>query len=65
MAQKEVKKEDFSATSMAMFVLDIILALLIIFSARRLVDSSMGKVALLFGLTMLAIVTIFRVFQKW
>jgi len=45
--------------------LDIFLALLIIFLAPRIVELEMGKLSLTFGLIMLAITTILKVFNYW
>ena len=45
--------------------LDIFLALLIILLAPRIVELEMGKISLTFGLIMLAITTILKVFNYW
>jgi hypothetical protein len=45
--------------------LDIFLALLIIFLAPYIVELEMGKISLTFGLIMLAITTILKIFNYW
>lgn len=45
--------------------LDIFLALLIIFLAPKIAQLEMGKLSLTFGLIMLALTTILKIFNYW
>lgn len=45
--------------------LDIILAILIIFSARFIVNFQFGRAALAFGYGMLTVTLILKLLQKW
>jgi len=45
--------------------LDILLAVIIIFTASRIMDTPLGNAALVFGFIMLTIATTLKIFQKW
>lgn len=66
-ARKTTQKaleQNYRFAQRALTTLYIILTFLIIITANKIVTSSLGKFALLFGLLVLAIVTITRIFQK-
>jgi len=62
-AQLVPKKYSFARNLIA--TLDVLLALLIIFLAPRLTEISSGKLGLTFGLIMLAITTVLKIFNYW
>ena len=48
-----------------LFFFNVLLAVMIIFFSRRLIESSFGVVALSFGFVMLAVTTLLKFVQKW
>ncbi len=46
-------------------ILDILLAVSIIITASRIMETAFGSATLIFGFIMLAITTTLRIFQKW
>lgn len=57
--------QNYKFAQKTLTILYIVLTFLIIVTANKIVESSLGKTALIFGLIVLAIVTITKIFQKW
>jgi hypothetical protein len=60
-----VISKKYSLARNTLATLDIFLAFLIIFLAPRIAELEMGKVSLTFGLIMLAITTVLKIFNYW
>ena len=56
---------DYPLTKTILIILDALLALIIIFTAKAIVSTQFGRVSLIFGFIMLSITTILRIMQKW
>ncbi|HLC31923.1 MAG TPA: hypothetical protein VJK51_04605 [Candidatus Nanoarchaeia archaeon] len=54
-----------STTAKIMALLDVLLSLLIIVGSQKLLNTDFGKVSITFGILMLTIITILRIFRKW
>lgn len=57
--------ENYKVAHNIVTILDIILALMIIFFAYRIIGTTFGAAALSFGLAMIVITTILKIVQKW
>lgn len=60
---RKVIDNNYMLTRAILTSLDILLALLIIVSANKLADNLMGKLALIFGFVMIAIVTTLKILK--
>jgi hypothetical protein len=56
--------EPYSILRNMLFILDGIVAVLIIIASQELLSTQFGRAALIFGFTMIAIVTILKIIKK-
>ena len=55
----------YSLTRKLMSIFDIMLALIIIVCSSTVLRDPLGGVCLIFGISMLTIVTVLKIFQRW
>jgi len=59
------EKKPYGVTRNIIIIFDVILALLIIFFSYKILNTSLGSTAVIFGFVMLVVSVILKITQRW